>query len=307
MQAQDVGEGTITYKSPSKKFMDITIHSYNGLPRIGEVYFIRGVTPPTNQKAFNVLLQLKYMEKAYADMDKNKLTTYEEGRSGDKKLQHSFAAQNHLLTLAKELCTKEELEKYFGPEKQAKSSSYGYNKNANAQRLNFWGGDRNNEFAQQRAYTSFVKNNLADLQAWSQRFFEGDTQTAYMINIARVAESYDFQKKGYWIRINLGGGALLIDQLRFTPFDQDQQTVIRKKLLMPMAPEEAKKYAFRKQNAIKILSKVTVSYDKEYSTNNSKPAFSFELENPIIEVYNKGRTLTEKIGEINLEKALAKY
>ena len=70
---QRAAQNTITYKSPSSNFIDITIQTHKGLPRFGEPYYRRGITPPTNKNAYIELLKMKFLAKAYADMDKTKL------------------------------------------------------------------------------------------------------------------------------------------------------------------------------------------------------------------------------------------
>ncbi len=303
--AQESKEDLITYAAPNSKFVDINIQSHKGLPRFGDLYFVRGVTPPTNPQAYNQLLKMKYLVDAYADMNKEMLTDYDQSRSGDKKLENSFMTQSQLLLLASKICTENELKKYFCPEKSSKPCTF-INTYGQRSNIGHWGGDRGNKFAQIRSYKAFIKENLSDLQNWSTTLFKNDMELAYMVSRTFVADAYDFQHKGYWIKGNVGGQSPLISNIRFAPYGQDQQNMGRVKFLLPITPEKAKSLRFQQRSPIFIVAKVKIYPDKEISSPSNRTPFAYELENTTLEVY-KDNALTEKIGEISIENATTKY
>lgn len=303
--AQESTEDLITYTAPNIKFVDITIQSHKGLPRFGDLYYLRGVTPPTNPQAYNQLLKMKYLVDAYNDMNKEMLTDYDQSKSGDKNLENSFMTQSQLLLLASKICTENELKKYFCPEKTTKPcafiDSYGNRKN-----IGHWGGDKGNRFAQIRSYKAFVNENLSDLQDWSTTLFKDDIELAYMVSQTFVADAYDFQNKGYWIKGDVGGSSPLIRNIRFVPYGQDQQNISQVKFLLSITPEKAKSLRFQQRSPVFIVAKVKIYPDNEISSSNNRTPFAYELENTTLEVY-KDNALTEKIGEISIENASTKY
>ncbi len=303
--AQASGENTITYSSPYDKFVDITIQSHNGLPRFGDVHYVRGKTPPTNPRAYNELLKMKYLESAYADMDKEIITTYNQSRSGDKQLEHSYIAQSQLRILAGNICTENELKKYFCPEKTTTPCTF-TDRYGQRKVLGYWGGDRGNLFAQTRSYTSFVKANLSELQQWSKSMFKDDKEIGYMVGRTYVTESYDFKNKGYWIKAQLGGGSILISDLRFVPYGQKQNNLTRLKFLLPITPDQAKSFGLQHRSPVFIATKVKVYPVKGAQSSSDRVAFAYELLTTTLEVF-RNPALTDKIGEIDFESALTKY
>lgn len=305
LRAQTTDSNTLTYTSPSNKFVDITIQSHQGLPRLGDLYYHRGVTPPTNPQAFNALVNMKYLTAIYADMDKAKITKKEYNGTVDKKLENSHLAQNHLLRLAGLVCTEAELKKYFCQESAKKTcafiDTYGRRKH-----IGFWGDARGNEFAQLRSYSAFVKDNLSELQDWSKTFFEDDELIAYVVSRSSVTGTYDFQKKGYWISGAMAGTSQVIDYLTFVPYGENQRNLNQRKLLLSLEPAKAKELKLQERSPIFIVAKAKIYPDKKTSHAGARVPFAFELENPVLEIY-KDIQLTQKLGEISMDNLITKY
>ena len=75
-------QNILTFKAPSKDFRDVVIQAHKGLPRYGDLYFLRGTTTPTMNKAYEALLELKFLENTFKDLDRSKLTKHQ-NISGD--------------------------------------------------------------------------------------------------------------------------------------------------------------------------------------------------------------------------------
>ncbi|WP_411031724.1 hypothetical protein [Spongiimicrobium sp. 3-5] len=306
LRAQTGEENTITFKSPSKKFVDITLQSHNGLIRFGDLYYHRGVTPPTNTQAFNELVNMKYLTEAYADMDKTKISKKSYNGPTDKKTENSLIAQHQLKLLAGLVCTEETLKKYFCPDKGTQPCKF-IDQYGERRHLGYWGDARDNEFAQLRSYTSFTKDNLEDLQSWSSTFFTNDTEIAYVVTRASVTGPYDFQKKGYWLGAKLGGRSQLINNLTFVPYNENERTLTQgRKVLVTVAPAQAKKLALQNRAPLFIVAKAKIYPNKKIPITGSRVPFAYELENQTLEIY-KDIKLKEKIGEISVENLISKY
>ncbi|WP_437439872.1 hypothetical protein [Eudoraea algarum] len=303
--AQSADNNTITFKAPSEKYVDIVLQSHDGLIRLGDIYYHRGVTLPTNPQAFNALVNMKYITELYVDMDQTKITKRVYNGTTDKKSENSNKAQDHLLRLASLLCTETELNKYFCPENAKKPctfiDTYGRRKP-----IGFWGGDRGNEFAQLRSYKAFVKDHLSELQDWSKTFFENDELIAYVVSMSSVADTYDFQKKGYWISGAMAGSSQVIDYLSFVPYDENQRNLNQRKLLLSIEPAKAKELKLQKRSPIFIVAKAKIYPDEKTPRSGARVPFAFELENPVLEIY-KDIQLTQKIGEISVDNLITKY
>ncbi len=312
---QSSDKNTITYKSPSSDYVDITIQSYKGLPRFGKKYFVRGVTPPTNSNVYRALIEMKYLNAIYADMDKNKLTSYDRTNTNLKDSNSRFA-QNNLLQLAKSVGSDALLEKYFcdKPTTAIKCTlidAYGKRK-----RIQYWGGSRNNQFQQMRSYKSFVKDHFEVLQNWSKTFFKEGSEIGYIVSQSSVvnlspnrgvSKAYDFQKKGYWLGGVITGGGHPIPTLEFAPFTENEKILKDRhsKIFLSISPEKAKKLSLSVRSPLFTVAKIKIHQNKKIPISNERVSFSFELESPIIEIY-KDKALTNKIGEINVDKLLFK-
>jgi len=289
---QNSDNSTITYTSPSSDYLDITIQSYKGLPRFGKKYFVRGVTPPTNSNAYRALIEMKYLNAIYADMDKNKLTSYDRTNTNLKDSNSRFA-QNNLLQLAKSVGSDALLEKYFCDKPPTATKCTLIDAYGKRKRIQYWGGSRTNQFQQMRSYKSFVKDHFEALQNWSKTFFKGDQEIVYFVSQSLVTGKYDFKQKGYWISTGLP----------FTPYTENERKLKTQKILISIPTAKAKELNLRDRVPLFAVFKVKavpkVNHQRHFE-------FLFELESKTIELY-RDLALTKKVGEINIENPIFKY
>lgn len=79
------------------------------------------------------------------------------------------------------------------------------------------------------------------------------------------------------------------------------------KIFLSINPEKAKKLSLAVGSPLFTVAKVKIYHNKKtLVSDGGRVPFSFELENSIIEVY-KDQALTNKIGEINVDKLVFKY
>ena len=312
-QSKNVNDGYITFKAPSSNFIDVEIEAHKGLPRFGDLVFKKINKELSTQKAFEELVKMKYMSIAYRDMDKNKLTKKDHSQAADKKVDNSVFAQAHLLRLAGMVCSEEVLKKYFCDDSSTQPCSYTIGKYGERPRPSYWGGVSNfnvNEFKQHRSYTSFTKDHLEELQAWSKTFFPKDELIAYYVSRAAISvpgwgqKPYDFKKKGYLIFSQMNGKQFLHPSW-FEATDENEKKLKhdRSGIFLPMSPEKAKALKFQKGSPIFLVYKVKITASEDDKRNKLK--LSYTLENRVIEVY-KDKMLTEKIGEISVDNLITK-
>jgi hypothetical protein len=293
-------DNIITYKAPNKDFMDVVIQSHKGLPRYGDVYYYRGVTAPTHSKAYRALLELKFMEDLFKDMDRSKLTSYNYA-DNDLKAKNSNKAQHHLLMLVKDIFSDENMQEYFcDPEAKAPCNFT----NAVGERtiVPSWGGTRNNEFAQNRSYSKFIKNHYEALRDWSETFYENGSQVAYFVARGAVAEKYDFKDKGYWIgNIFSIGGDFILHNSNFLAYTENEKTLknTSKRVFLSVDPTEAKEFNLQSRSPVFVVFKVKVT---PRITNTTHVDWEFELESTAMEFY-KDAPLTKKMGEVDMRTA----
>ncbi|MCR9228291.1 MAG: hypothetical protein NXH90_12800 [Flavobacteriaceae bacterium] len=290
-------QNVLRFKAPSKDFRDVVIQSYKGLPRYGDVYFLRGTTEPTMNKAYEALLELKFLEDLFKDMDQSKLTTYNY-TNNDLKSKNSNNAQHHLLMLAKDVLSDEKLQEYFC-DSEAKAPCNFNNSVGERTIVPSWGGTRNNEFAQNRSYTKFIKSHYGTLQAWSNSFYEDGTQIAYFVARGAVAEKYDFKNKGYWIRSIFSiGGDFILHNSNFLAYSENEKTLknYSKKVFFPVEPTAAKAYNLIERSPVFVVFKVKVTPNL---TSQTHIAWEFELEDTKMEFYKDG-LLSQKMGESDI-------
>ena len=291
-------DNIITYKAPNKDFMDVVIQSHKGLPRYGDVYYYRGVTAHTHSKAYRALLELKFMEDLFKDMDRSKLTSYNYA-DNDLKAKNSNKAQHHLLMLGKDVLSDERLQEYFC-DAEAKSPCNFYNTAGERSLVPSWGGTRNNEFAQNRSYTAFIQNHLEALEAWSNTFFPNDEQIAYFVARGAVNGKYDFKKKGYWIRSIFSiGGDFILHNTNFMPYTENEKTLRHssKSIFLPVEPSKAKEYALTNVSPVFVAFKVKV-FPKIIAPDQIQ--WEFQLEDSDVEFYKDG-LLSQKLGEVDMK------
>lgn len=290
-------QNVLTFKAPSKDFRDVVIQSHNGLPRYGDVYFLRGTTAPTMNKAYKGLLELKFLEDLFKDMDQSKLTTYNYA-DNDLKSKNSNTAQHHLLMLAKDVLSDEKLQEYFC-DSEAKTPCNFNNSVGERTVVPSWGGTRNNEFAQNRSYTKFINNHYGTLQEWSDSFYENGTQIAYFVARGAVAEKYDFKNKGYWIRsIFSMGGDFILHNSNFMAYSENEKTLKNhsKKVFLPVEPTAAKAYNLIERSPVFVVFKVKVT---PKITSPTHITWEFEMQDTKMEFYKDG-LLSEKMGESDI-------
>jgi len=297
---QNSDNNTITYKSPSKDFIDITIQSYKGLPRFGDLYFLRGVTPPVNPKAYKMLIEMKYLKSIYADIDKTKLTK-ESHYNSDLKTKNSYYSQQHLLQLINKLGAEDFLKKYFCDTSNTIMSCTFTDTNGMRKHIGRWGNSRN-QFQQIRSYKTVVKNHLEILQNWSNTFFKDNEETVYFVTQSMVVGKYDFKQNGYWIT-SMGMGSFMISKFQFVAYSDNEKKLKQQNIFLAIPPSKAKEFKIQNRVPVFMVYKVKV---KPKVINKTNIQFSFELNTKVIEIY-KDKALTNKIGEINIDNTTFKY
>nr|WP_297787596.1 hypothetical protein [uncultured Allomuricauda sp.] len=290
-------QNVLTFKAPTKDFRDVVIQSHNGLPRYGDLYFLRGTTAPTMNKAYEALLEMKFLERTFNDLDRSKLTKHQ-NIAGDLAKKNSEFAQNHLLILARETLSDEKLQEYFC-DSEAKSPCNFYSPAGERAQVSHWGGTGNNEFAQNRSYTKFIKNHYGTLQKWSNSFYEDGTQIAYFVARGAVAEKYDFKNKGYWIRSIFSiGGDFILHKSNFMAYSENEKTLknYSKKVFLAVEPTAAKAYNLIERSPVFVVFKVKVT---PKITSPTRISWEFELEDTKMEFYKDG-LLSQKMGESDI-------
>lgn len=297
---QSTDTNTITYKSPSKDFVDITIQSHKELPRFGDLYYHRGVTPPTNANAYKMLVEMKYLTATYADIDKNKITKGG-ANTNDLKFSNSIFSQQHFLQIVSKLGTEEFLKQHFCDDSNPRIPCTFIDANGMRKHIGRWGNSRN-EFQQMRSYKAVVTNHLEELQNWSKTFFKDDHETVYFVSRSMIYDKYDFKNKGYWVG-GMGSGDFMIRNFQFNAYTENEKKLTSEKMFLAIPAEKAKTLNLLNRAPIFTVFKVRVLPNV---TNSTNVRFTFELEEKIIEIY-KDIALTQKIGEIDINNTIFKY
>ncbi|MAU15002.1 MAG: hypothetical protein CMH46_05620 [Muricauda sp.] len=287
----------LRFKAPSKDFRDIVIQAYKGLPRYGELNFKNGTNALITNNAYKALLELKFLEDTFKDMDRSKLTKHK-NTTGDLAKKNSEFSQNHLRILAGETLSVEKLKEYFCDSETPSSCSF-YNRAGERIFVSYWGGTSKNEFAQNRSYTTFVKEYFDTLKNWSQTFYTDGSEVVYYVAKGLVAEKYDFKEKGYWIgNLFSIGGDFILHQSNFLAYTENEKAIRYqgKKIFLPMDADKAKTYKLIPRSPVFVVFKVLVN-PKPNNTTSVK--WEYELESPILEIY-KDVTLTDKMGEVDI-------
>ncbi|MEM9000534.1 MAG: hypothetical protein AAGB24_09745 [Bacteroidota bacterium] len=331
-QVQDAIDQADLYKieSPHTKFRSIHLQSHKGLPRFGTqnpYYFTsqyggQRVDKPKNKLVqhgyvgYYSLVKMKWLAPYYDDIDRTHLTVVTRTNSDNKKDLHSRAAQQHLLGLAQNLSTNEQLEKYF----------CGKN-DPNCRYRNQWGGSRD-EFVIQEKYAAYVSENLDDLRKWSTTFFKDNTEIGYLVHryqfhpYNRPMLQYDFENNGYWFDIlpsnkNLhkyghryrgnGDDAFFFEFLPVSDYENEHFNKMTDpnnyypKMLLHISPEKAEALVNRKPKHIYAAIKVKIVFKGlEEQSSIPQTIYSYHLADPIITFY-EDIELTKKLGEISLK------
>ncbi|MEM1338371.1 MAG: hypothetical protein AAF634_13895 [Bacteroidota bacterium] len=307
-------DNVLRYAAPSDDFIDLVIQSHQGLPRYGHLYYRRGVTIPTTNKAYIALLELKFMKAILSDMNRSKLDMY--SSPSEQAAINSAAAQRHLLNLASYICSEEVLLEHFcDPNARVvkkpiggKTAKCRFNNSAGERQfIGHWGGSGSNEFRQLRSYKYFLENLLEPLQSWADGFYNGGKKTAYYVSITYIGGKYDFKSKGYWISLRSEGMGSMPPYAEFIAYTEGEKLLkgnTNKKVLFALPPEQAKSLGLRDRMPIFLVSKVKI-LPKLDASGKPYVRFEYELERDVLEVY-KNVQLTEKIGELNINELVSK-
>ncbi|WP_157491597.1 hypothetical protein [Maribacter thermophilus] len=293
LQDQEV----IRFKAPSKDFREVVIQAYKGLPRYGELHFKRNTHKLITNKAYKALLEMRFLEETFNDMDRSKLVK-NQNSTGDLSKKNSEFAQNLVRILAGETLSDDRLKDYFCDFEAASPCNF-YHPSGERISVSYWGGTSTNEFAQNRSYTTFVKEYFDTLKKWSQTFYTNGSEVAYYVAKGMVAEKYDFKEKGYWIgNLFSIGGDFILHQSNFLPYTENEKAIRhqRKKIFLPMDADKAKTYKLIPRSPVYVVFKVLVN---PKPNNTTSVIWEYELESPIIEIY-KDVALTDKMGEVDI-------
>jgi len=297
---QNQDQEVLRFSAPSKDFRDIVIQSHKGLPRYGALHFKRNTHKLITNKAYKAILEMRFLEETFKDMDRVKLTK-NQNSTGDLSKRNSEFAQNHVRILAGETLSDDKLKDYFCDSEAASPCNF-YNPSGERINVSYWGGMGNNEFAQNRSYAGFVKNYFDTLKDWSKTFYAGGSDVAYYVAKGLVAEKYDFKEKGYWIgNLFSIGGDFILHHSNFLPYTENEKAIRhqRKKIFLPIDAQKAKNYKLIPRSPVFVVFKVRVN-PKPY--NMTSVNWEYELESPIIEFY-KDVALTDKMGEVDINSA----
>ena len=303
--AQEGKENTITYAAPSKNFVDITIQSHKGLPRFGDIYYHRGVTPPTNKDAYEALIKMKFLKEIFDDMDPNKLTKSNLGNAAeDQKIRNSKFAQDHLLFTLRLLSSEEVLKKHFCDTSTNPDCKF-ENTYGERTKPRYWGGSRNNEFQQMRSYKAYVNEYYSELKSWSTTFFKKDQEVVYLATRSGILGSYDFKNKGYWIGSMGSGSGFMLHSSNFLAYTENEKKLknYSQKIFWEVDQAKAKELELRDRVPIIAVYKVKVLAKVR---NTAHVEFNFELEDQLIELYRRP-DLKNKIGEIDINNLITAY
>ncbi|WP_430968912.1 hypothetical protein [Spongiimicrobium sp. 2-473A-2-J] len=311
----------LVYKAPATAFKDIELQSHKGLPRFGTLNQYRPV--PTSagkpQQAFKKavrpspeireklkrlragyinylgLVKMKHMKPLYDDMNRTQISApvYQNTQEKDAR---SYLAQTQLRKLANTICTQEVYDAAYGG---------------------------TNQFEQQRNYANFVAKHFDGLQQWSKDFMPNDALEAYHVSVLNVLRGYDFDKKGYWINLNAAlydpharGSRMsffseLVPQASFEEALLNMMSGSGKRhksitVLLPMNASDAEVLSTSGQGRVFVVVKIRTFLQKvEFAGNNPIFSFGYHYKSPVLEVY-KDEALTQKIGDISLERPILK-
>ncbi|WP_159302592.1 hypothetical protein [Maribacter litoralis] len=296
----DMDQEVLRFSAPSKDFRDIVIQSHKGIPRYGQLHFKRNTHKLITNKAYKALLEMRFLKETFNDMDRSKLTKNQNSTGGLSKKNSEFA-QNHVRILAGETLSDDKLKDYFCDTELASTCNF-YNPSGERINVSYWGGIGNNEFAQNRSYTGFVKNYFNTLKDWSQTLYADGSEVAYYVVKGLVAEKYDFKEKGYWIgNLFSIGGDYILDHSNFLPYTENEKAIKhqRKKIFLPIDAQKAENYRLIPRSPVFVVFKVRVN-PKPY--NSTSVIWEYELESPILEFY-KDVDLTDIMGEVDINTA----
>ena len=326
----EVGEYTVI-PGPTAQFVDLLIPTYQGLPRLGELY---QYSPDRNlqdastihmavQKRFGndmaiytnlIMLQL-FDEWITADVllnTNNEQPQNQRLRLNDmytvEALGNVYAPRQHLASLAASLLTVDAANQYFCTEAQNC-----YQGEVRGQGF-AWGGVKGNEFAARRAFQGFISDEFPAIKAWAQ---EVSTEVYMVWQV--ILDGYDFDKEAFALTPVIGrnitsgqyvgytfmpreDGPQYLDSQYSAPSNPDVE------FMLPMSIEEAESFE-QEHRFIFAVAKVQIYGMHNGSTRSiAAPGRNnyyygrqalFELAEPTIELFEDS-FLTNKLHEIEL-------
>lgn len=308
-QTADKGD-LLVYKSPSEKFIDITLQAHNELPRFGvpNDYLpvgqkpTRGAHTPEIRKKqaltsiglrnYSIMISLKYLAPIMKDLDTERLTIASGNATGAQ--QNSIFLQNFLRNqVAPTICTAEACK---------------------------GAGQGKNEFERLRNYKVFVENCLEPLQKWSNTFFENNELMAYHVSYLSFGNNYDFDQKGYWVSHNFGlnnifprkqsGGTKMVTFEPLTPYEHTLKNKLGRGLglqfLLKIDEETAERYQVAGIRRLYAVKKIKLEYVEQELTNTGQPLnFNYSHENSEVKIYEDA-ALTKLVTTLSLKNLILK-
>lgn len=288
----------LVFSSPTVKFNDIVIQQYNGLPKFGTLntYIDSNQSYQLNKEVslgyynYFKMITFKYLADFYKDMDMERITKTPSPTNKNIAQENSYTAQTYLRNFSATICLEENCKNAFGG---------------------------NNEFEQLRNYKNFIKENYTDLRNWSNTFFTNDNQTAYHVSQVYL-QSYDFDKNGYWVYLNLSiahGSRAHKKPFVFEPKADYEHTLLsnvsknyRQKhidFFIHIKPELAEKFQLNNIRHLYLVKKIKLTNKGIKKGRNHTLQLSYNHENPNIEIY-QDKALTKKIGTLSLNNLVIK-
>lgn len=196
--------------APNKAFKPMHFQMHNGLRRVGLLSNFRqkaGKDGFSREQAYKLsellsvesashelLLKIRFLHPHFAMLDNNVI--YEMPRNKgeiDNESIYRQAAQQTLARAASNILTDQYKNLFLV------NNLPGANKTPQP-----WGGVGANEFAQRKAYNSFMTSYKDDLLVYAGNLFKNNTEQFYVV-AKTILKDYDFNQKGYWVHIGING------------------------------------------------------------------------------------------------------
>ena len=252
------------------------------------------------RNAFETLLEMKFMQVAYDDIDRQSITA---NKSFSEEIErNSVQAQQHLLKVANLVLKYQKLFDYFcnsDVENCLYDPSKYYGRAPNAK---IWGGKGADEFEKKEAYTKFVSDNLDDLKSWSKQFTSENIESLMVLKT--TLRDYDFDKGGYWLYPREAQNKLFfIDYFSLIPTKAIERDFITKdiKFLFKIPPEEAPLLK-KKSPVLYLVFNIYVNIDG-YDNRMKKLNKSYSFADSTFEIF-QDEGLLFKLREMNLDNVI---
>ena len=323
-------DDVITFKPPSDKFIPLLLQTHKQQLRFGhqnsyslkldgtylsphkQPAIFKKIDKKNTQLQYShqgiyELLKLRFMTDVYADIDKGFLT--KRSSSMYLKDKNSYNAQQHLLKLANAIASNKEMYRYFcNPKKEdcaitADKNVYYYRNMIGGN----WGGKETNEFQTLKSYTSYVQNNLEDLQQWSNTIFPDNIVEGFLV-IKTYFREYDFKNQGYWIHLNpTGQNDFLLSYMGLEPTNPNERKLVDPRgvsILYKMTPSEAEKLSDAQKRNIFMVFKIKATL-KDLEQQYTHFKVRYILTSSIIEFF-WDESLTKKITALSIDTMITK-